>query len=101
MCVDVVANHLRAIASYVRRDVEDGRADPGGQADLGPLLDVVRERYRPHVVLAAASQTANTVVGLLEQRSAPSGRASAYVCRNFACEAPVGDPAGLRALLDG
>jgi uncharacterized protein YyaL (SSP411 family) len=69
--------------------------------DLGSLLDVVRERYRPHVVLAAASTTAGTVVGLLEQRSAPGGRANAYVCRNFACQAPVGDPAALRALLDG
>jgi hypothetical protein len=69
--------------------------------DLGPLLDVVRERYRPHVVLAAASETTSTVVGLLEQRSAPGGRSSAYVCRNFACQAPVGDPAALRALLAG
>ena len=70
-------------------------------SDLGSLLDVVRERYRPHVVLAAASTTAGTVVGLLEQRSAPGGRANAYVCERFACQAPVGDPAALRALLDG
>jgi uncharacterized protein YyaL (SSP411 family) len=68
---------------------------------LGPLLDVVRERYRPHVVLAAASEPASTVVGLLEQRPAIGGRASAYVCQNFACQAPVADPAALRALLDG
>jgi len=35
---------------------------------LDPLLDVVRERYRPHVVLAAAAEEAGTVVGLLEHR---------------------------------
>ncbi|MEO8166345.1 MAG: thioredoxin domain-containing protein, partial [Betaproteobacteria bacterium] len=27
------------------------------------------------------------------------GRATAYVCEEFACQAPVSDPAGLRALL--
>jgi uncharacterized protein YyaL (SSP411 family) len=29
----------------------------------------------------------------------PGGRATAYVCENFACQAPVNSPAGLRALL--
>jgi hypothetical protein len=66
---------------------------------LGPLLDVVRERYRPHAVLAAAVDPAGTAVGLLEHRSALKGRATAYVCEHFACQAPVSDPAALRSLL--
>jgi uncharacterized protein len=66
---------------------------------LGPLLDVVRERHRPHVVLAGAEDTTGTAVGLLEQRTAVDGHATAYVCEHFACRAPVSDPATLRALL--
>jgi uncharacterized protein YyaL (SSP411 family) len=30
-----------------------------------------------------------------------NGRATAYVCEDFACQAPVSDPAGLRRVLDG
>jgi uncharacterized protein len=70
-------------------------------AALEPLLDVVRERYRPHVVLAAAAQQQpSSVVGLLEHRRALDGRATAYVCEHFACQAPVSDPAALRLLLE-
>ena len=72
---------------------------------LGPrpeqLLAVVRERYRPHIVLAGAEQpSADTAVALLEGRSALDGRATAYVCERFACQAPVQDAARLRAQLD-
>jgi uncharacterized protein YyaL (SSP411 family) len=67
----------------------------------GPLLDVMRERHRPHVVLAAgAGAGAATVVPLLEARDAGGGTAAAYVCERFACQVPVSDPAALRALLD-
>ena len=68
--------------------------------DQGPLLDVLRERHRPHVVLAAAAESAGSVVALLAGRSALEGRATAYVCEHFACQAPVSDPDALRALLD-
>jgi uncharacterized protein YyaL (SSP411 family) len=64
------------------------------------LLAVLRERHRPHVVLAAAEDTAGTAVGLLEGRSALAGHATAYVCERFACQAPVSDPAALRSLLN-
>ena len=67
---------------------------------LDPLLDVVRERYRPHIVLAAASDPTGSAVGLLERRVATQGRGTAYVCEHFACQAPVSDPDALRSLLD-
>jgi uncharacterized protein YyaL (SSP411 family) len=67
---------------------------------LAPLLEVVRERHRPHVVLAAAEQSDGSAVGLLAGRTAIAGRASAYVCEHFACRAPVSDPDALRALLE-
>jgi len=65
-----------------------------------PLLAVVRERYRPHIVLAAAAETAESAVALLQGRGAGDAGAMAYVCERFACQAPVSDPAALRAQLD-
>jgi hypothetical protein len=61
----------------------------------GPLLEVLRAEYRPNVVLAGGEGE----VPLLEGRTPVDGRAAAYVCRNFACEAPVTEPADLARLL--
>ncbi|HXR28831.1 MAG TPA: thioredoxin domain-containing protein [Solirubrobacteraceae bacterium] len=67
---------------------------------IEPLLAVVRERYRPHLVLAAgAGAGEDSAVALLEDRLALDGRATAYVCERFACQAPVADAATLRAQL--
>ena len=38
---------------------------------------------------------------LLEHRPLVDGAPAAYVCRRFACEAPVTDPEALTALLAG
>jgi uncharacterized protein YyaL (SSP411 family) len=39
------------------------------------------------------------VVPLLAHRTLVGGRAAAYVCRHFTCDAPVTDPAALAAAL--
>jgi uncharacterized protein YyaL (SSP411 family) len=64
------------------------------------LLAVVRERYRPRLVLAAGQAGGASAVPLLEGRAAPAGAAWAYLCERFACQAPVSDPDALRSLLD-
>jgi uncharacterized protein YyaL (SSP411 family) len=66
------------------------------------MLAVVRERYRPHLVLAAApAATDASAVALLAGRDAPAGGGvAAYLCERFACRAPVSDPGALRELLD-
>jgi uncharacterized protein YyaL (SSP411 family) len=72
-------------------------------AVVGPeataLLAVVRERHRPHIVLAAAPAQEPSAVALLSGRAALEGRATAYVCERFACQAPVSDPDALRSQL--
>jgi len=65
--------------------------------ETGELEQVVRSRFRPHVVLAGGDGEA---VPLLAGRAAVQGRAAAYVCERFACKAPVIDRSQLAALLD-
>ena len=75
--------------------------DPA-QPDTQSLLRVVNGRYLPNDVLACApvgDQNAGQVVPLLADRPAKDGKATAYVCRHFACLAPVTTPAGLEQLL--
>jgi uncharacterized protein len=61
----------------------------------GPLVQSARAGFRPHMVLAGGSAD----VPLLEHRTPVDGRATAYVCEHFACQAPVTEPEQLAALL--
>ena len=61
-----------------------------------PLERVVRDAFRPHLVLAGGEPDG---VPLLDGRSPVDGRAAAYVCENFACRQPVTEPEELRRLL--
>jgi uncharacterized protein YyaL (SSP411 family) len=68
--------------------------------DTAALLAVLRETYRPTLVMALGSgEDEAAVIPLLQQREAIDGRATAYVCRRFVCRQPVTDPADLRAQL--
>jgi uncharacterized protein YyaL (SSP411 family) len=64
--------------------------------DLAPLAKVVRESFRPHVVLAGGAPDG---VPLMEGREPVDGRAAAYVCQHFACQRPVTEPDELERLL--
>jgi hypothetical protein len=56
-------------------------------ADTQRLIDVVFSQYRPNSVTAVGE--ANGAIPLLEGRVMLDGRATAYVCRRFACKLPV------------
>jgi hypothetical protein len=64
--------------------------------ELRPLERVVRESFRPHLVLAGGEPDG---VPLLEGRTVVEGRPTAYVCEQFACRAPVTEPGELEELL--
>jgi uncharacterized protein len=64
--------------------------------ELRPLERVVRESFRPHLVLAGGEPDG---VPLLEGRDPVEGRPTAYVCEQFLCRAPVTEPSELEALL--
>ena len=60
------------------------------------MLDVVRRKYRPNLVLAtSALPVAPGSPGLLEDRVMQAAQATAYVCRDFVCNLPVTSPAEL------
>ncbi|MDO8187119.1 thioredoxin domain-containing protein [Conexibacter sp. JD483] len=93
---------LRAIA-FQQAEVHEV-AVVGPAAGAAPLLRVVRERFRPHVVVAGALDGASDADApgpeLLEARTAVDGEAAAYVCERFTCRRPVTDPTALAELLD-
>jgi uncharacterized protein YyaL (SSP411 family) len=85
--------HLLQVIDFLLADVRE-IALVGD--DRGALEQVVRETFRPHVVLAGGADG----VPLLEGRDPVGGRAAAYVCERFTCQRPVTEPDDLRALLN-
>ena len=73
------------------------------QADTRALLEVINTRYMPNSVLAcAAPDNAEAIqaIPLLTDRPVKDGKATAYVCQNFACLAPVNTPEELEQVLN-
>jgi uncharacterized protein YyaL (SSP411 family) len=68
--------------------------------DTRALLAVAFRRYRPGRVVAVSATPESSVVPLLRGRSRLDGRATAYVCRGFACQRPVTDAAALAGQLE-
>ena len=83
---------LRALDFYLAPVREVAIVGPGA----GELLRVVRGEFRPHLVLAAGEGD----VPLLDGRAPVDGRAAAYVCEHFVCQAPVTSVQALAAALD-
>ncbi len=66
------------------------------------LADVVHERLGPRrVVMAAATATIANEAPWMAAMKPIDGRATAYVCEEYACQAPVTDVAELRRMLWG
>jgi uncharacterized protein YyaL (SSP411 family) len=67
------------------------------------MLRSVRRRFLPEAVIAVhpAGEAGKAIEALVpkEQRMM-EGKATAYVCRNYACERPTTEIAKLEALLD-
>ena len=93
----LVAAELAATAP-IEIAVVGGRGD----ADTRELLRVVGEKFLPCRIIGIASpDNGNDDLPLLEGKTAVDGRAAVYICRNYACEAPVTDPDELAHSLEG
>jgi hypothetical protein len=68
------------------------------------MLAKIRQRYLPNKVVACAAPdetAASAAIPLLAGRAAVEGKATAYVCRQFTCAAPVTTAEALEAQLIG
>jgi len=57
------------------------------------LLDVVRGRFLPNRLLAVGA--GDSAIPLLADRHALAGKATAYLCEHFVCQAPTAEPGEL------
>jgi uncharacterized protein YyaL (SSP411 family) len=74
--------------------------EPEG-TDTRALLNVVRYGYQPFQVVALGAPTAQPpIVPLLRDRGLVDGRAAVYVCRDFACQAPITEQEVLEVQLE-
>jgi uncharacterized protein YyaL (SSP411 family) len=92
------AQWLIAASFALSQPVEIAISGDPTTPDARALIDVARSSFRPFAVVAAGSSDASAVP-LLNDRPMRDGRATAYVCRAFACRAPVTEPADLASQL--
>ena len=92
---------LNASAYAERSDVvEIAVVGPRDAPATRALLAATRARYLPARAVAWFDPAAGPVeLPLLAGKTLSGGRPTAYVCRNYACDAPVTDPAALTAAL--
>jgi uncharacterized protein YyaL (SSP411 family) len=107
---DLLARHpsgfgrfLCALDFHLGPRVEVALVAPAGDGGAQALAEEVFGRFLPNRVVAgmvAGDTAAAAGLPLLESRQAVGGRATAYVCRNYACELPATDRATLARQLD-
>ncbi len=91
--------YLQALEFYGEGPAEVVVVASRGAPDAEELWAEVAAAYLPHHVLVAVEPDDPEPVAPARDRPAVDGQATAYVCRNFTCSAPVTDPALLRDLL--
>ncbi len=81
---------LDSLLAPPRHIVVAGRAD---DPDVRAMLAAAGRRYDPDaLVLLAAPGEESAVLPLLAGKTAIGGRATAYICENFACRQPISAP---------
>jgi uncharacterized protein len=94
---------LGALDFYLDTSREVALIGPPAAEDLRAMLRIVRGRYVPNKVVALGdgAGTLAAEIPLLEGKTSQGGKATAYVCQNFRCEAPTTDPEMLEKVLIG
>lgn len=86
--------HWLCAADFIAsRPVEVAIAGAVDAKDTSQLVEAVYSQYRPNQVVAAGID--GDSIPLLQGRTRQSGKAAAYVCRNFVCDLPVTEPGQL------
>jgi len=94
---------LCAVDFHQTPTLEIAMIGPADHPATRKLLAAVHGAYRPNKVLALAPSPDSPVaarIPLLRDKSLKDGRPTAYVCRNYTCQAPVTSAADLVRQLD-
>src|SRR5438067_3695305 len=83
------ATYLQALELYLEGPLEVVVVGRRGAADTDVLWGEVARAYLPHRVLVATEPGEADPPAPARARPPVDGRATAYVCRNFTCSAPV------------
>jgi uncharacterized protein YyaL (SSP411 family) len=89
-------------SAYAEREkvVEIAIAGPATAAGTRSLLAAARARYVPARAIACLDPAAGpSDLPLLKGKTLSGGKPAAYVCRNYACDAPVTEPGDLAKAL--
>ncbi|MEO6458056.1 MAG: thioredoxin domain-containing protein, partial [Chloroflexia bacterium] len=95
---------LCALDFYLSAASEVALVGELGSEGMKEMLRAVWGVYVPNKVVAAreaGDDEAARLVPLLADRPQVDDKATAYICRNYVCEAPTTDPAEVRRLLVG
>jgi uncharacterized protein YyaL (SSP411 family) len=90
------ARALNALDFFLGRPKEIAVVGTSGASDTEALVGVVFEPFLPNKVVAGGGAS----IPLLAAREQRNGKATAYVCEHYVCQAPTSDPEELRALLN-
>jgi hypothetical protein len=94
---------LAALSTYHAGMTQVVLAGPRDRDDMQALLDVARSQYRPTTLTIqvdpARHEALAAMLPWLAAMRMRDGKATAYVCRDFACQAPTSDPHVLQAAL--
>jgi uncharacterized protein YyaL (SSP411 family) len=96
------ARALSAVDFLLSDPAEVAIVGPPDRPDTRALVEATFAPFLPNKVVAGAIPDdggAARGVPLLEQRGLVDGRAAAYVCQHYVCQAPVTTPAALAPLL--
>jgi uncharacterized protein len=69
---------------------------------VGAMIDIIREDFRPFTVTMLYSDITNEItriVPIIQNYTTIDGKATAYVCENYACHKPVIDRNEFREML--
>jgi uncharacterized protein YyaL (SSP411 family) len=89
---------LGVLAADLGNPVEVAVSGDLASAEAVAMLRALRSHYMPNKVVAAGPE-GSLQPPLLAGRSAQGSAAALYVCRNFACQQPVTDPAEVASAL--
>jgi uncharacterized protein YyaL (SSP411 family) len=59
------------------------------------MIDTIREPYLPFTVSLLTAPGLEELAPFVREQRAIDGKATAYVCQNFACHSPITDPTDL------